>query len=77
MGSTQNLYLGMQFTPVVYYLRSVTMRQAYGREDVIPRASIAKMQSQGNSLMPEGLEAGLRPQDLADLLEYIETAENK
>ena len=56
---------------------SVTLRQAYGKEDVIPRANIAKMQSQGNSLMPEGLEAGLRPQDLADLLEYIETAENK
>ncbi len=56
---------------------SVTLRQAYSKEDVIPRANIAKMQSQGNSLMPEGLEAGLKPQDLADLLEYIETAEHK
>jgi hypothetical protein len=27
--------------------------------------------------MPEGLEAGLTPQDLADLLAYIETAEGK
>jgi hypothetical protein len=25
-------------------------------------------------LMPEGLEAGLGPQDLADLLNFIETA---
>ena len=56
---------------------SVTLRQAYGKEDVIPRANIVKMQSQGNSLMPEGLEAGLKPQDLADLLEYIEAAEGK
>jgi len=33
------------------------------------------LQSQGQSLVPEGLEAGLAPQDLADLIEYIETAE--
>jgi hypothetical protein len=32
------------------------------------------MQSQGQSLMPEGLEAGLGPQDLADLMSYVETA---
>jgi len=32
------------------------------------------MQSQGQSLMPEGLEAGLTAQDLADLIDYIEGA---
>ena len=56
---------------------AVTMRQAYGKEDVIPRANIRKMQSQSQSLMPEGLEAGLTPQELADLLHYIEIAEGK
>jgi putative heme-binding domain-containing protein len=56
---------------------SVTVRQAYGKEDVVPRTRISKMRSQGQSLMPEGLEAGLTPQDLADLIEYIETAEAK
>ena len=56
---------------------TVTLRQAYSKEDVIHRSNIKKMQSQGQSLMPEGLEAGLAPQDLADLLEYIETAEAK
>ena len=56
---------------------AVTLRQAYGKEDVIRRASIRKMQSSSQSLMPEGLEAGLAPQDLADLLGYIETAEAK
>jgi putative membrane-bound dehydrogenase-like protein len=55
---------------------SVTIRQAYGKENVINRSDIKKMQSQGQSLMPEGLEAGLKPQDLADLIEYIETAPN-
>ena len=54
---------------------AVTVRQAYGKEDVIPRSQIRKMRSQSQSLMPEGLEAGLTQQDLADLLDYIETAE--
>jgi putative membrane-bound dehydrogenase-like protein len=53
---------------------TVTIRQAYGKENVINRSNIKKMQSQGQSLMPEGLEAGLKPQDLADLMEYIEKA---
>lgn len=53
---------------------SVTLRQAYGKETVIPRANITKMRSQGQSLMPEGLEANLSTQDMANLLEYISTA---
>jgi putative heme-binding domain-containing protein len=53
----------------------VTLRQAFGKQDVVTRQNIKKMQSQGQSLMPEGLEAGLGPQDLADLLDWIETAE--
>ena len=50
---------------------SVTLRQAFGKENVILRPQIKKLQSQEQSLMPEGLEAGLTPQDLADLLYYI------
>ena len=52
---------------------SVTVRQAYARNTSF-HAKIAKMASQGQSVLPEGLEAGLTPQDLADLLEYISTA---
>ena len=48
--------------------------KAYGKEDVIPRAGIAKLHSQGLSLMPEGREQNLTTQDLADLLEFIATA---
>lgn len=33
------------------------------------------MRSTGQSLMPEALEANLKPQDLADLLEFLLTAE--
>lgn len=53
---------------------SVTLRQAYGTVTVLPRANIATMKSQGQSIMPEGLEAGLTPQQMADLLEFIATA---
>jgi putative membrane-bound dehydrogenase-like protein len=50
---------------------SVTLRQANGIETVVARANISALQSEGKSLMPEGLEAGLSQQDMADLLEFI------
>jgi len=45
----------------------------------VPRANIVRMESTGKSLMPEGLEAGLSAQEMADLLEFIIplTAESK
>jgi len=45
------------------------------RDQWASRSNIRKMQSQGQSLMPEGVEVGWTPQDLADLIEYIETAD--
>jgi putative membrane-bound dehydrogenase-like protein len=50
---------------------TITIRQAYGKENVLARSEIRKMSSQGKSLMPDGLEAGLNPQDLADLIEFV------
>lgn len=52
----------------------VTLRQAYGKDTLVPRANIATMQSRGKSVMPDGLEEGLTPQALADLLEFVGTA---
>ena len=52
---------------------SITLRQAYGVETVVFRSNIKKLKNQGQSLMPEGLEEGLKAQDLADLLEFIST----
>jgi putative heme-binding domain-containing protein len=52
---------------------SITLRQAYGVETVVFRNNIKKLKNQGQSLMPEGLEEGLKAQDLADLLEFIST----
>jgi putative heme-binding domain-containing protein len=54
---------------------AVTLRQAFGKEYVIPRKNVRKMQSQGQSMMPEGIELGLTAQDLADLLSYVEKAD--
>ncbi|MDB6024603.1 MAG: Neutral/alkaline non-lysosomal ceramidase, partial [Verrucomicrobiales bacterium] len=56
---------------------SVTVRQAYGKEDVVLRSNIKQIKNQNQSLMPEGLEAGLKPQEVADLLEYVSTADAK
>lgn len=53
---------------------AVTLRQAFGKEEVIQRADIVKQESQGQSLMPEGLEQSLTTQDMADLLDYISAA---
>jgi len=52
---------------------SVTIRQPFGNQVIIPRANLAGMRSRGQSIMPE-LEGGLTPQDMADLLEFITTA---
>ena len=50
---------------------ALTLKRAGGATDVIPRKRIEAMTSTGLTLMPEGLEAGLRAQDLADLIAYV------
>ena len=50
---------------------SVTLRQPFGVETVIQRSDIARIQSQGKSTMPEGLEVELSQQQMADLIEYL------
>ena len=44
-----------------------------GAEITLARADIRGSSSSGQSLMPEGLEAGLSVRDMADLLTFIET----
>ncbi|HEX4794198.1 MAG TPA: PVC-type heme-binding CxxCH protein [Humisphaera sp.] len=53
---------------------SLTIRQAFGKENTILRSDLKRLDSQKLSLMPEGLEEGLRPQDVADLLEFVMNA---
>ncbi|MFA6547125.1 MAG: c-type cytochrome, partial [Limisphaerales bacterium] len=54
---------------------AVTLRMANGQEVTIQRPKVKGMKSSGQSLMPEGLVAGLTPQAVADLLEFIVTAD--
>jgi putative heme-binding domain-containing protein len=55
---------------------SITVTQAYGTRSTLARGSIVTMKSLGQSMMPEGLEASLSKQDIADLLAYILGEEN-
>jgi putative heme-binding domain-containing protein len=52
--------------------RSLTLKMLGGVEVNIPRATLKGSASTGQSLMPEGLEAGLDVQGMADLLTFIE-----
>jgi putative heme-binding domain-containing protein len=53
---------------------SITLKEALGYEHVVPRDQIASLNSAGKSIMPEGLEEGLTTQEMADLLEFVLSA---
>ena len=50
---------------------SITLRQAQGVEEIVPRAQITRLTASSLSLMPADLEKGMTPQELADLLGYL------
>ncbi len=50
---------------------SVTLRRAEGAQDFVLRSQIEELRATGKSLMPEGLEQNLSPQDVADLLDFL------
>ena len=45
---------------------SITLKQQGGKEAVIPRSEVDELRSTGESLMPEGLERQIPPQEMAD-----------
>jgi len=49
----------------------VTLKRPNRDEIVLPRGNIETMETQPWSLMPEGLQEGLSPQAVADLLDHI------
>jgi len=51
---------------------AVTLLQASEKKVVIARRNIRRLQSSGISLMPEGLEAGLTPENLRDVIAFIQ-----
>lgn len=50
---------------------SVVLKQAEGKTVTLLRKDIDELSSNGVSLMPEGLEKVIPPQDMADLISYI------
>jgi len=50
---------------------SITLRKEQGAEDVILRRDIDEMIASSNSLMPDGLEKEMSPQDMANLIGYL------
>jgi putative heme-binding domain-containing protein len=50
---------------------AVTLKRAGGAIDIIPRNRIESIASTGRSLMPEGLETGFEPKDIAELISYL------
>jgi putative membrane-bound dehydrogenase-like protein len=50
---------------------SITLRRPEGKNEIFLRHDVAAIFSTGRSLMPEGLEKNLTPQDMADLLAFI------
>ena len=50
---------------------TVKLRLAEGVEDTLLRSEIEQLRSTGQSLMPEGLEKTIGPQDMADLIAFL------
>lgn len=50
---------------------SITLKRAETAAETILRSNIAQISSSGLSIMPEGLEANIPPQEMADLLSYL------
>jgi putative membrane-bound dehydrogenase-like protein len=50
---------------------SITLLQQEGKQTTLLRGELEMLASTGKSLMPEGLEKDVKPQDLADIMAYI------
>ncbi len=53
---------------------SLTLVQPGGIQEKILRSDINEIRATGLSLMPEGFEQAMKPQDLADLIAYLKTS---
>ena len=56
---------------------SLTLKMAGNITKSVLRSDITSLKSTGTSLMPEGLEAAMTPQSLADLIAYLQSPERK
>src|SRR5439155_20467955 len=66
---------GLTFTGVLASEtgNSITLIGTEGKQQVILRGDLEELTSTNKSVMPEGLEKDLKPQDIADLIAFIQT----
>jgi len=50
---------------------SITLLAAGGKRQIILRRDIEELQASNKSVMPEGIEKEIKPQDLADLIQFV------
>jgi putative membrane-bound dehydrogenase-like protein len=53
---------------------SITLRRAEKVEEIVLRSQIESISDTNQSLMPDGLEEQMKPQDLADLLRFLRSS---
>ena len=53
---------------------SITLRQPLGKQETVSRSDIDTVTSSGKSLMPEGLEKKVTPDEMRDLIEFVRSA---
>ncbi|HIE97289.1 MAG: neutral/alkaline non-lysosomal ceramidase N-terminal domain-containing protein [Fuerstiella sp.] len=54
---------------------SILLREAGGKEHVIPRSEVEEFRSSERSVMPEGLERDMSAQDFSDVIAYLASFE--
>ena len=69
---------GRTFTGIIsaQTATSLTIQREEGKSDTILRADVDEVSSTGKSLMPEGLEKKIHPQEMADLIDYLRSVRN-
>ena len=55
----------------------LTIRRAGAADENIPRADVKSVRASAKSLMPDGLEAGLTVQDVADLISFLQNPDGE
>jgi putative heme-binding domain-containing protein len=56
---------------------SITLLAALGKTETVLRSDIEELQSTGKSLMPDGLEKELTPEDVRDVIAFVTEADSR
>ncbi|MFO0909170.1 MAG: neutral/alkaline non-lysosomal ceramidase N-terminal domain-containing protein [Isosphaeraceae bacterium] len=56
---------------------AIAMKRQEGQLEVLLRTDLEDLRTAGQSLMPEGLENDIKPQELADVIAYVASGANK